>query len=179
MKKVKYVPSGGLAFFEEKEMKKLSKYAKKGWILESFAGLGYKLRKGEHQIIEYSLDYQKEVDDEYFAYFEEAGWSHVCSAGDEIHIFRAPTGTKPIYSDKPTTIEKYEREKRRMGKVAFPFFIFTIIFMFLSVLSNYGWLSENIGNLFELLGIVSLIILIFPGIPYISYRYKLNKLQKE
>jgi hypothetical protein len=179
MKKIKYVPSGGLAFFEEKDMKKLSEYAKEGWILESFAVFGYKLRKGERRSIEYSLDYQKEADVEYFTYFEEAGWSHVCSAGNEIHLFSAPRGTKPIYSDKPTTIEKYEREKKQMGKAAFPFFISTVVFMFLSILSKYGWLSENTGNFFELLGLVSLIILIFPGLPYISYQFKLNKLRKE
>lgn len=179
MKKIKYVPSGGLAFFEEKDMKKLSNYAKEGWILESFAGIGYKLRKGEPRNIEYSLDYQKEVDDEYFTFFEEAGWSHVCSVGNEIHLFSAPTGTKPIYSDKPTTIEKYEREKKQMGKAALPFFTSTVVFMFFSSLSKYGWLSENTGNFFELLGMVSLIILIFPGLPYISYQFRLNKLRKE
>ena len=178
MKKTKYVPSGGLAFYEEKDMKKLSEYARKGWILEGFAGLGYKLRKGECMNIEYSLDYQKEADDEYFFIFEEAGWSHVCSVGYEIHIFSAPKGTKPIYTDKPTTIEKYEREKKQMGKAAFPFFISTVVFLLLSILSNYGWVPDLVGNVGGVLGFVSLIILIFPGLPYISYQYKLIKLRK-
>lgn len=178
MKKTKYVPSGGLAFFEEKEMKKLAQYAKEGWVLEGFAMLGYKLRREEPRDIQYSLDYQKETDNEYFTYFKDAGWSHVCSAGDEIHIFNAPIGTKPIYSDKTTTIEKYEREKKQMGKYAMPFFIATVLFMFLRLMSSYGWLSETAGNITMILGLISLIILIFPGLPYISYRFKLNKLRK-
>ena len=178
MKKVKYIPSGGLAFYEEKEMKKLAKHAKEGWMLEKFAGLGYKLRKEEPSDVEYSLDYQKEADDEYFTFFEAAGWSHVCSAGNEIHIFNAPTGTKPIYTDRPTTIEKYEREKKQMGKAALPFFISTVVFWLLSVSSNLGWVPESITYLFQGLGIVSLIILIFPGLPYLSYQLKLLKLRK-
>ncbi|HZG73628.1 MAG TPA: DUF2812 domain-containing protein, partial [Chondromyces sp.] len=104
MRTIKYVSNNGLAFTEEKEMKKLADYAKQGWILEGFAGLGYKLKKSEPQNIVYSLDYQQEADQEYFSYFETAGWSHVCSAGKEIHIFSAPAGTEPIYSDRETTI---------------------------------------------------------------------------
>ncbi|MEH7253686.1 DUF2812 domain-containing protein [Neobacillus niacini] len=179
MRKVKYIPSGGLAFYEEKEMKKLAKYAKEGWILEKFAGLGYKLRKEESKDIEYSLDYQKEADDEYFTFFEAAGWSHVCSAGNEIHIFSAPTGTKPIYTDKPTTVEKYEREKKQTGKAALPFFISTVVFWLLGVFSNWGGISESIGIFFQVLGLISLIILIFPGLPYLSYQFKLWRLRKE
>lgn len=179
MKKVKYIPSGGLAFFEEKEMKKLSDYAKEGWILEKFAVLGYTLRKGESKNIDYSLDYQKEADDEYFAFFEVAGWSHVCSAGNEIHIFSAPTGTKPIYTDRPTTVEKYEREKKQMGKAALPFLISTVAFWLLSFVSSWGWLPDSIGITFLVLGTISLIILIFPGMPYLSYQFKLWRLRKE
>src|SRR5699024_1009621 len=82
MKQKKYVSSGGLAFSEEKDMKKLSKYAKKGWILEGFAPFGYRLQKGEPATIQYSLDYQMDADEDYFAYFEAAGWSHVCSSGN-------------------------------------------------------------------------------------------------
>lgn len=178
MRKTKYMPSGGLAFYEEKEMKKLSDLAKEGWILEGFALLGYKLRKGEPMDIDYSLDYQKDADDEYFAFFEEAGWSHVCTAGSEIHIFRASAGTTPIYSDKPTIIEKYEREKRQMGRAALPFLISTVFFFLLSLMSHSGWLFESLRPVFYSIGIVSLAILVFPGLPYLSYLFKLSKLRK-
>ena len=175
MKKVKYIPSGGLAFFEEKEMKKLSRYAREGWILGKFAGLGYRLRKGEPQNIEYSLDYQKEADGEYFAFFEAAGWSQVCSVGNEIHIFSAPAGTKPIYTDKPTIVDKYEREKKQMGKAALPFLISTIVFW---LLSSWGGVEGIAKILFQVLGMISFLILIFPGMPYLSYQYKLLKLRR-
>lgn len=179
MKKVKYIPSGGLAFFEEKEMKMLANYAREGWILEKFAGMGYKLRKEEPKDIEYSLDYQKEADDEYFAFFEAAGWSHVCSVGNEIHIFNATRGTKPIYTDRPTIVEKYEREKNRMGRAALPIFVSTVVFWVITIFSNLEWVPESIANIFQALGMISLIILIFPGLPYLSYQLKLLKLRKK
>jgi len=146
MRNTKYVSSGGVAFSESKDMKKLSKYAKNGWLLESFAPFGYKLRKGESKNIEYSLDYREEADDDYFAYFEEAGWSHVCSLGNQIHMFNAPSGTTPIYTDKLTTVEKYATEKKRMKKVALPTLIVTLMLFFLGMLSNYGWIPKIVGG---------------------------------
>lgn len=178
MKQTKYIPSMGLAFFEEADMKKLEKYAKEGWILEKFAPLGYKLRKEKPQNIEYSLDYQKEADEDYYSYFEAAGWSHVCSVGNEINIFSAPVGTKPIYSDKVTNIEKYEREHKQMGKLALPLLIAFVIFLSLSMLSKYSWIPENIGTVSMILTTIALVILVFPGLPYISYYFKLKRMRK-
>ncbi|MDI3411344.1 hypothetical protein QKW52_18370 [Bacillus sonorensis] len=45
MKQRKYIMSDGLAFSEEKDMKKLSDMASKGWVLDSFAFMGYRLKK--------------------------------------------------------------------------------------------------------------------------------------
>ncbi|MEC2076215.1 DUF2812 domain-containing protein [Metabacillus fastidiosus] len=174
MKQTKYVPSGGLAFYEEKEMKKLSKLAKEGWVLEGFAFLGYKLRKIESCNIDYSVDYQKNPDDDYFTYFEAAGWSHVCSSGKEIHIFSAPAGTKPIYSDQETTIEKYEREKKSFGKYTLCFFISTVFLFLLANLSGYGWL----GTALKIVCMFSSIGLVFTGMPYIGFSLKLNNLKR-
>lgn len=70
--------SEGLAFSEEKDMKRLSDMACKGWVLDSFAFMGYKLRKAEPQNLIYSLDYRAVNDDsmdEYLDIFENAGWS--------------------------------------------------------------------------------------------------------
>ncbi len=52
----------------------------------------YKLRKDEPQDIIYSLDYQKDVNEEYFHMFKEAGWNIVISLGNEMHIFQHNTG---------------------------------------------------------------------------------------
>lgn len=178
MKSTKYVGSGGLAFSEERDMKKLSEYAKKGWILEKFAPLGYWLRRGEPQDLVYSLDYQINVDEDYDLIFKDAGWTRVCSAGGNIHIFRATAGTPPIYTDKTTTIDKYEREKKIMGTTALPSLIALIVFVLVGRLGDNGWVPEIVGDISFFLSQVSLIVLVFSGMPYIAYRFKLNKLRK-
>ena len=139
MKQTKYINSGGLAFFENQDMRKLDEYAKEGWILESFTPFGYKLIKVKPENIKYSLDYQKKVDADYFSYFEAAGWTHVCSGGNQIHIFSAPEGTHPIYTEKVTMFEKYETARKSMGKVALPTLIITLILFLLTVLSGIRW----------------------------------------
>jgi len=47
----------GTAFAEKKEMQKLARFVQQGWQLESFAFLGYRLRKTEPQNLIYELDY--------------------------------------------------------------------------------------------------------------------------
>lgn len=178
MKNTKYISSGGLAISEKKDMKRLSKYASKGWLLESFAPYGYKLRKGEPQNLVYSVDFQMNADEEYYMLFEDAGWMHVCSAGDGFHIFRAAIGTAPIYSDIDTLVDKYEREKKTMGKFALPLLIALIVFVLLGVASATEWLPDIVGDISFFLSAATLVILVFPGMPYIAYRYKLNKLRE-
>ena len=178
MKQTKYINSGGLAFSENEDMEKLGEYAKEGWILENITSFGYKLRKRKPENIKYSLDYQKEVDDDYFSYFEASGWSHVCSGANQIHIFSAPEGTSPIHSDKVTVVEKYEIIRKSMGKVALPTIIITLMLFLLTILSGIEGMPEIIGSASAILGYVSLIVLIFTGLPYIGYSFKLSKLRK-
>ncbi len=178
MKRTKYITNRGLAFSEEQEMEKLSKFAKEGWLFEKFSPLGFKLRKGEKQDIQYALDYRKDPDDEYFSFFDEAGWSHVCSASNYIHVFSASKGTIPIYSDQITTIEKYRIEKENMRVVALPALLITIILFLLKVVSSYGWIPSIAGDVCMVLGLFSLVCLIFSGMPYIAYHFKLKKLLK-
>lgn len=101
-------------------MEKLSKLAKEGWILEKFTYFfSLRLKKGEQQDIIYDLDYRREPDAEYFHFFENAGWKHVCSLGDWVHIFSAPSKSKPIYTDKETLIAKYEPDMKILKKTAY------------------------------------------------------------
>ena len=109
-KDIKYVPSGGLVLSEEKDMKKLSKLAKEGWILESFEKLSYKLRRGKPEDVIYCVDYNedKEEIDSYLELFESSQWKHVCSF-EAYHFFKASSGTQPIYTDKDSLSLKYEK----------------------------------------------------------------------
>ncbi|TDL34219.1 DUF2812 domain-containing protein [Jeotgalibacillus sp. S-D1] len=182
MGKTKFIMSGGLAFDEEKDMERLAKLARKGWKFDRFAFMGYRLKKAEHREVQYSLDYCTEADSDYFSYFEEAGWDHVGSSGNYIHLFCASKGTAPIYSDRETTIEKYDNEKKMMKKwtlimllVTFSFMIFLFTFNSFPVFSNVKAVMNSVLTI--MLGL-SLIGLIFTGLPYLGYLYRVNKLRR-
>lgn len=178
MSDIKYVYNGGLAFSEEKDMKRLSQYAKEGWILEGFARLGfyYKLKKGKPQHVEYSLDYQTNADEDYFSLFEASGWEHVCSVSNHLHIFRAPDGTKPIYTDNTTLLEKYENEASRMGKYAL-YSLFLNIICWIIVGWSVAYLPTTLNYLTPIVVIIAL-PLIFTGLPYLGYLRKKNEIRR-
>lgn len=178
MKTVKYIKNRGLGRFEEKEMAKLARYSQQGWHLEGFYGFKFKLRKGKPRNLKYSLDYQKNPNKEYFSFFGAAGWMHVCSA-DEIHIFCAPENARPIYTDSKSRIEMYEEEKRRMGKRAFPFLIASVFFVLLGLMGNYLGLNGRINAFAIMLGGISALVLMFPGIVYYDLSVRLKNLRKK
>jgi len=177
LKDTKLVACGGLAFSEEKDFKKLSRLAKEGWILEGFSSfLFYRLRKGAPQDIQYSLDYQAKADEEYFSFFESAGWSHVCSAGNEMHIFSAPSGTKPIYTDEVSLIDKYAREQAQMKKIALPALILSVVWA-LTIVLGYYYFPYVIPVGF-ILSLITMIVLVFSGMPYLAYGIRVRKLRR-
>ena len=143
----KYVMRKGLALAENEEMEMLSSYAREGWILYKFGTLGYKLKKSNPQQLQYSLDYRNNPDKEYFLYFKEAGWSYVCSIGNTIHIFSAPEGTKPIYTDNDTESEKYVGQYEMTKKIAIPSSLCTILLLILTLLSKYGYIPVSYTHL--------------------------------
>ena len=127
MRRTKYIPSGGLAFSEDKDMEKLRRFSLKGWHVSDFKFMGYMLEKGESSDYIYSIDYRSLKEDEkeeYFDFFLTSGWSHIASEGN-IHLFRAQPGTKPIYTDRDTTVEKYENFSGSMKNVAIPLVLIT------------------------------------------------------
>ncbi|MDP4087942.1 MAG: DUF2812 domain-containing protein [Bacillota bacterium] len=106
---VKYIMNNGLAFDEERTMKRLRNMAEEGWILSDMSMFRYKLVKGEPQKLIYSMDYKelKKDGEEYFEYFKAGGWEHMCSYGP-FHFFAAEPGTVPIYTDRESHLEKYK-----------------------------------------------------------------------
>lgn len=129
MVKTKFIMSEGLAFSEKKDMEKLRKLSSKGWQVTKFKVIGYGLEKGKKEDNIYSIDYRKlefGEDEDYFELFSLAGWSHVCSSVD-IHLFKAKPGTIPLYSEKETTIDRYNRQ----GQPVYWFTTFLVAIAFL------------------------------------------------
>lgn len=175
--KNKYVAIGGFAFTEESDMKKLSNYARKGWILDSIVGgFFYKLRKGTPQNIIYTLDYQDNVDEEYFSIFKEAGWDLVVSIGNKMNIFSAPVGTKPIYSDMDTEMEKYKimkEQTKRCTVYSLLIGVILVISMIVSVIAVKSIFLILLG-----LFIIDIIVFIFNFMPYLAYNDRVKQVGK-
>lgn len=152
MRQTKYITSGGLAFSEDKDMEKLRRFSLKGWHVSDFKFMGYTLEKGESSDYIYSVDYRslrEDEDEEYFDFFSSSGWSHTASKGD-IHLFRAHPGTRPIYSDRDTSVEKYENLIGSMKCLAIPLVLITVLV--------WGGAMISSGTLKSLLHVIAVIL---------------------
>ncbi|MFN4214306.1 DUF2812 domain-containing protein [Exiguobacterium sp.] len=173
--KRKYMSSWGLAFAEEREMRKLEQMAARGWHLEKFAPLGYSLVEGEPMDVQYSLDYRKRPDEEYFEMFAASGWEHVTSTGDEIHIFKGRPDARPIYSDRDTMIAKYATEERQMGRAALTLLVVWLGFL---LMLQLDW-SSMIRTVIILVHLLITIGLIFTGLPYLGFLMKRKWMERD
>ncbi|KAB7706729.1 DUF2812 domain-containing protein [Bacillus aerolatus] len=172
--------SDGLAFGEEKDMKKLSKMEEKGWVLQSFAPLGYKLRKSNPRHLIYSLDYQhvpKEELEDYYDIFKAGGWQPVCSESG-MHIFSAAPGTKPIYTDRSTVVEEYKRAKRVTAQVALFLFVLTTL-AFAADSFIFQDSSAITANVFYWLRVGLLALLAPAAATWIAYQVRVSKLMSK
>lgn len=111
---VRYLWNWGLAFDEDRLLRKLESMAKEGWMLDRMTTLRYRLVKAEPQNLSYAMDYKKvkqEEEAEYFAVFAESDWKHACSL-QGFHFFFAKPDAVPIHTDQVTKMEKYSGYKR-------------------------------------------------------------------
>ncbi|WP_040758562.1 DUF2812 domain-containing protein [Sporosarcina newyorkensis] len=158
MKKTKYIVSEGLAFSEAADMKKLHRKALQGWHLKRFRFAGYELEKGESEDVIYSIDYRllgPNEQDEYFEMFATAGWMHVCSEYN-MHIFKASSGTVPIYSDCESAQDKIRRQAIPVRKVALYVAGLTILL---------GLLMKFTSGMMQTVSTVSFIVALIVAIP--------------
>ncbi|MBU3171728.1 DUF2812 domain-containing protein [Clostridium estertheticum] len=175
--KSKYVMISGLAFSEEGDMEKLKNYASQGWILEDIVGcFFYKLRKDKPQNIVYNLDYQTETNEEYFTIFKDAGWKLVVSIENCMHIFSAQAGTKPIYSDCESEIDKYTSIKNQTKKGTLYSLIIAIALMGLLVVSSI--VIKPIFLIILGLLIIDIFIFVFNFMPYLAYNSRIKQIKK-
>ena len=175
--KSKYVMIGGFAFSEENDMEKLENYASQGWILEDIVGgFFYKLRKDQPQSIVYNLDYQTDTNEEYLTIFKEAGWKPVVSIENYMHIFSAQAGTKPIYSDCESEIEKYTSIRNRTKKGTLYSLLIAIALILLLVISVIVFRPIFL-IIFGLL-IIDIFLFVFNFMPYLAYNSRIKQIKK-
>ncbi len=168
----------GFAFSEESDMEKLKEYARQGWILEDIVGgFFYKLRKDKSQDIIYNLDYQTEANEEYFTIFKEAGWNRIVSIENYMHIFSAQAGTKPIYSDCDSEIDKYTsiRNLTRKGTLYSLILAIALIgLLFVSLVAIKPIFLIIVGLL-----IIDIFVFVFNFMPYLAYNSRIKQIKKD
>ena len=160
--------SGGLAFSEAKDMDKLRKKSLKGWNLKRFRFAGYEIEKGEPEDVIYSIDYrtlEPNADEEYYELFQSAGWTHVCSEYN-MHIFKAAPGTKPIYSDRESKVDKINRLAQPVQPLFITFLGITIVLWLLMTFTEGA-----IQRISEGAFIGSLVLTIPAVMTYLATRY--------
>ncbi|MFP7478238.1 DUF2812 domain-containing protein [Terribacillus saccharophilus] len=173
MRQKKYVSSGGLAFSEKKDMQKLSKQAAKGWHLQDFAFMGYRLVRGEPKQVQYMIDYRTldgTEEQEYLEMFEHVGWTLVCSSYG-MYIFEAPIDAAPIYTDADTKQDKLKRASSFIPKMALITTIMTLVSF---------WISQETNS--RTISVISLLLLIVAVCSIamtVSFSFRMLKLMKK
>lgn len=154
MSKKKYIMSGGLALSEQQDMEKLRKLSQKGWHVKKFSFLGYTLEQGKQEDYIYGIDYRtlNSDEDEYFELFNSAGWSHIDSQAN-IHLFKAAPHTKPLYTDRETTVEKYKSSAK-------PLQLATVFLIPATIITWYLY-EQVTGSLQTTLFILATILTVF------------------
>lgn len=157
MRQTKYMMSGGLSFFEDKDMEKLRQFSLKGWHVSDFKFMGYTLVKGQSADYIYSIDdrsLNEEEAEEYFDFFSSAGWTHIASQGN-FHLFRGLPGTKPIYSDQETIVEKHNNAGNSIRWTAISTLLLTVLLWFGTFISS-GFLHTTLVVIATILTIIAI-----------------------
>jgi hypothetical protein len=165
-----------LKWGEEYDMEKLSLEAKKGYIVEKL-GFRYTLSYQMPQDLIFAIDYRDHPDDEYFELIKKSGWVHVDSL-DYIHLFKAPLGTAPLYTDTATQIEKYTQETRRMGLYSLAAILLLLVISLGITPSLLDYEPINWGWLVILLNGFGLGLVTFTILPFFNYWGRVNQLKK-
>jgi hypothetical protein len=116
--------------------------AQQGYLLVKRSPFAWKFTLSESADYSFSLDcfwfIKTSEFEEYKAIFSSAGWEYVCSH-DCQHIFYAPKGTKPIYTDNETLSAKFKRK--------FAFNIFLAICSSIAHIGIQVLLFDSLANL--------------------------------
>lgn len=173
----------GLAFAEEYDLQRLSQWAAEGWRLAKIEHLWMVLVQAPPEQAIFAIDYQDAPDSDYFEMCRVAGWQHVTSVEQQIHLFKAAPGTAAIFSPADATT-KYQRAAHMFAKPA----LWSSIGVAVSLALLFGvvvpWVEMQESILARAVEIVALIIVcvlatisIFTVLPWLSYRLRLTGIQ--
>lgn len=170
----------GLAFAEEYDLQRLSTWAAEGWRLAKIRGMWMELEQASPEQVVFAIDYQDKPDPEYFEMCAAAGWLHVTSIEQQIHLFKAALGTPAIFSPTDSTT-KYQRAARMFAKPALwsGAALIVSIMLYFSIVQLWMMQQESLAVVFIIKGAALVMmfgigtISIFTFLPWIAYRLRL------
>ena len=148
----------------------LEEMEQNGWSLFKFdfTMMRFKFKKGKSGKIRYCLDYQMNVEDNYFELFKEDGWELVDYTISPWYIWRKSYEDKRprIYTDTKSLIERNNRQIRNISIGAF----ISLILLYIVLISDF--------DKTKLLSALLILSLVFYGYLIVQlYRY--NKKLKQ
>lgn len=161
----------GLAFSPEKDMELFRAMAKKGYHLCGLGGMTYKFKKDEPKDYVFSYTAVNNPDDDYVAYFTDAGWEPVILQPG-LQIYKALPGTAPIYTETETLVDFYKDQIREFFKYAIGTSIFFIICCYFLLNTSY----KILGLILFLIGLIPFI---FTVMPLLGFLYHYGKYKKQ
>lgn len=158
----------GLAFTPEKDMELLRKMANEGYHLCGVDALWYRFEKGEPKDYIFSHTAVKNPDEDYIAYFTEAGWEPVILL-PYLQIFRALPGTEPIFTDTETLANFYKTQMYQFLKYT----IFATLFFVLCLHFSTKF-SSILSFILYIIGLTPFVFTVMPFFGFL-YHYKKHK----
>lgn len=168
--KYKRKMGNGLAFTPEKDMELFRKMAKEGYHLCGVDAFWYRFEKGEPKDYIFSHTAVKSPDEDYIAYFTEAGWEPVILL-PYLQIFKALPSTEPIFTDNETVANFYKTQMYQFLKYT----IFTTILFALCL-----YFATKLSSILSfILYTIGLIPFVFTVMPFFGFLYHYKKHKKE
>jgi len=169
----------GLAFAEEHDMQRLARWAAEGWRLVQIRGLFMVLEQASPEQRVFAVDYQETPDPEYFEVCAAAGWTHVLSVEQHIHLFCAAPGTPSIFSDNDALV-KYERAARMCARPALWSSVVLVLSICVVILIGQPWLAASVDRAvlttIDWVGVLLVTLAgtmwVFTALPWSAYRLR-------
>ena len=169
----------GLAFAEERDLQRLARWTAEGWKLVQIRGLYMVLEQAPPEQRVFAIDYQATPDPEYFEVCVAAGWIHVLSVEQHIHLFRAAPSTPSIFSANDAIV-KYERAARMFAKPALWSSVVLVLSICVVLLSGHPWLAATVDRaVLTTIDWVSVLLVtlagtlwVFTALPWSAYRLR-------
>lgn len=129
----------GLACCADEDLHRLSQWAAEGWHVVEVRRMYVVLERTHPAQVVFAVDYQHHPDAEYFGLCRMAGWTHVVSLSQSIHLFKAPMGTRSLFSAHDTTMIVRAQQRFQRAVLLYGLALVSMVWL----VSTLEWLAMH------------------------------------